>query len=72
MNDIPVIIGSISELRPISPRTVLMSAKFALEYIEQFGFLAEALKGNETTHGAKVLRRELAQAHALLTAVLAS
>ena len=72
MSDVVTIAGTLDELRPIAPRTALQNAKFALEYIEQFGFLAEALKGNETTHGAKVLQRELAKAHALLTVVLAS
>ena len=72
MNDIPAIVGSINELPPITPRDAVQRAIFALEYIESFGFLAEALTGNEATMGAKVLHRELGKARALLTAVLAT
>ena len=70
MNDIPAIVGSIKELRPITPRDAVQQALFALDYIEQFGFLAQAIAGNEMTGGAQVLHRELGKARALLVALL--
>ena len=70
MNNTPEIVGLISELPPITPRQAVQDALFALEYIEQFGFFDEAIKGNEATGGAKVLHRELGKARALLAAVM--
>ena len=72
----PVVIdGSLDAmkpLKPITPRDAIQQAMYALEYIKLYGFLAEALKGNENTQGAFVLHRELSKARVLLDAVLAS
>ena len=67
-----VIVGTLDAMRSIPPRGAVQDALCSLQYIELFGFLAEALAGNETTMGAMVLHRELAKARALLMALLAS
>lgn len=72
MSDVPTIVDTLDDMKPITPRDALERAMNALRYIEQFGFLTEALTGNETTMGAMVLHRELALAKSLITAVLAS
>ena len=67
-----VIVGTLDAMKPITPRDAVLDALGCLKYIGEFGFLAEALSGNETTMGAMVLHRELAKARALLMALLAS
>ena len=64
--------GKLHDMKPITPRDAVLDALGCLKYIGEFGFLAEALAGNETTMGAMVLHRELAKARALLMALLAS
>ena len=69
----PVVIAyTMHAMQPITPSTAVRKALGCLEYIDTFGYLNEALDGNETTMGARVLRRELAKACALLAALLAS
>ena len=64
--------GTLDDMPPVTARSAVWDALESLKYIEMFGFLDQALAGNETTHGAKVLHRELAKARTLLAAVLAS